>query len=171
MATRSSILAWRVPWTEEPGGLQSIGLQRVEHHWSDLACMHAHWLGRAILSPNGLHLFVFVSLENSFYKPSFTFYLLYAYLQKFFWGAAQSLFLIKMYWAKILSWLFLSLLSRTGLSKLSIKGQIKACANKGLFTKTSRRPDLPHGLWFADPCSRIYEPKFSSSWYIWNLVM
>ena len=31
MATRSSILAWRIPWTEEPGGLQSIGLQRVGH--------------------------------------------------------------------------------------------------------------------------------------------
>ena len=28
-ATRSSILAWRIPWTEEPGGLQSIGPQRV----------------------------------------------------------------------------------------------------------------------------------------------
>ena len=28
-ATHSSILAWRIPWTEEPGGLQSIGLQRV----------------------------------------------------------------------------------------------------------------------------------------------
>ena len=31
MATLSSILAWRIPWTEEPGGLQSMGLQRVEH--------------------------------------------------------------------------------------------------------------------------------------------
>ena len=31
MATDSSILAWRVPWTEEPGGLQSVGLQRVGH--------------------------------------------------------------------------------------------------------------------------------------------
>ena len=31
MATHSSILAWRVPWTEEPGGLQSIGLQRLIH--------------------------------------------------------------------------------------------------------------------------------------------
>ena len=29
MATHSSILAWRIPWTEEPGGLQSIGLQRA----------------------------------------------------------------------------------------------------------------------------------------------
>ena len=31
MATHSSIPAWRFPWTEEPGGLQSMGLQRVEH--------------------------------------------------------------------------------------------------------------------------------------------
>ena len=32
MATHSSILAWRIPWTVEPGGLQSIGLQRVGHN-------------------------------------------------------------------------------------------------------------------------------------------
>ena len=31
MATHSNILAWRIPWTEEPGGLQSMGLQRVRH--------------------------------------------------------------------------------------------------------------------------------------------
>ena len=31
MATHSSILAWRLPWTEEPAGLQSMGLQRVRH--------------------------------------------------------------------------------------------------------------------------------------------
>ena len=31
MATHSSILAWRSPWTEEPGGLQSMKLQRVRH--------------------------------------------------------------------------------------------------------------------------------------------
>ena len=33
MATHSSVLAWRIPWTEEPGGLQSMGLQRVGHDW------------------------------------------------------------------------------------------------------------------------------------------
>ena len=33
MATYSSILAWKIPWTEEPGGLQSMGLQRVRHDW------------------------------------------------------------------------------------------------------------------------------------------
>ena len=32
MATHSSILAWKIPWTEEPGGLQSMGLQRVRHN-------------------------------------------------------------------------------------------------------------------------------------------
>ena len=32
MATHSSILAWRIPWTEEPGGLQSTGLQKVGHN-------------------------------------------------------------------------------------------------------------------------------------------
>ena len=31
MATHSSVLAWRSPWTEEPGGLQSMGSQRVRH--------------------------------------------------------------------------------------------------------------------------------------------
>ena len=31
MTAHSSILAWRIPWTEEPGGLQSMGLQRVRH--------------------------------------------------------------------------------------------------------------------------------------------
>ena len=34
MATNSSILAWRIPWTEEPGGLQSMGSQRVGHDWA-----------------------------------------------------------------------------------------------------------------------------------------
>ena len=37
MTTHSSILAWRNPWTEEPGRLQSMGLQRAGHDQSDLA--------------------------------------------------------------------------------------------------------------------------------------
>ena len=36
MATHSSLLAWRIPWTEESGGLQTMGLQRAGHDWSDL---------------------------------------------------------------------------------------------------------------------------------------
>ena len=40
MATHSSILSWRISWTEGPGVLQSIRLKRVEHDWRDLACTH-----------------------------------------------------------------------------------------------------------------------------------
>ena len=40
MATHSSILAWRIPWTEEPDRLRSMGSQRVGHNQSDLACTH-----------------------------------------------------------------------------------------------------------------------------------
>ena len=36
MATHSSILAWRIPWTEEPGGLQSTGSQRVLHNFASI---------------------------------------------------------------------------------------------------------------------------------------
>ena len=38
MAIHSSILAWTIPWTEEPGGLQSIGSQTVEHDQNNLVC-------------------------------------------------------------------------------------------------------------------------------------
>ena len=52
MATHSSILAWRIPWAEESGGLQSIASYRVGHDWSDLVCMHTliflHFLVRIL---------------------------------------------------------------------------------------------------------------------------
>ena len=41
MARHSSLLAWEIPWTEEPGGLQSVMRQRVGHNW---AHMHTHSL-------------------------------------------------------------------------------------------------------------------------------
>ena len=41
MATHSSVLAWRIPGTEEPGGLPSMGLNRVGHDRSDLAAVAA----------------------------------------------------------------------------------------------------------------------------------
>ena len=42
MATHFSIPAWRIPWTEEPGGLQSVGSQRVRHDWAINAHTHTH---------------------------------------------------------------------------------------------------------------------------------
>ena len=48
MATHSSILAWRIPWTEEPGGLQSMGVARVGH---DLATKERERLRGSIYGP------------------------------------------------------------------------------------------------------------------------
>ena len=39
MATHSNILAWRIPWTKEPGRLQPMGSQRIRQDWRDLACV------------------------------------------------------------------------------------------------------------------------------------
>ena len=45
MAAHSSILAWRIPWTEEPGGLQSMGSQKVRHDWvTNTHKTHTHML-------------------------------------------------------------------------------------------------------------------------------
>ena len=49
MATHSSILAWRIPWAEEPGELQSMGLQRAGHDW---ATKHTIW-AVVVLAPRG----------------------------------------------------------------------------------------------------------------------
>ena len=43
MVTHFSILAWRIPWTEEPGGLQSMGSQRVRHDWVINIFTSHHW--------------------------------------------------------------------------------------------------------------------------------
>ena len=48
MATHSSILTWRIPGTEEPGGLPSMGSHRVGHDCSDLAAAAA-WLARTFI--------------------------------------------------------------------------------------------------------------------------
>ena len=54
MTTQSSILAWRIPWTEEPGSLQSMGSQRVRHNGAYTQA-HTHPLARQWL---GLHAFM-----------------------------------------------------------------------------------------------------------------
>ena len=45
MATHSSTLAWKIPWMEEPGGLQSVGSQRVRHDWATSLSVFTfmHW--------------------------------------------------------------------------------------------------------------------------------
>ena len=53
MATHSSILAWRIPWTEEPGGLRSIGSQRLKRFST-----HLRDKGDTPLSPSLIPLFL-----------------------------------------------------------------------------------------------------------------
>ena len=48
MATHSSTLAWKIPWTEGPGGLQSMGSLGVGHDWSDLAAAQETLLSTAV---------------------------------------------------------------------------------------------------------------------------
>ena len=68
MATHSSILAQRIPWTEEPWGLQSIASHRVGQDWSNLAGMHARYLDSwNIQPPSGQ---IRCSTLWSFHQPS-----------------------------------------------------------------------------------------------------
>ena len=67
MATHSSVLAWRIPRSEEPGGLPSMGLHRVRHDWRGLAAAGQLYFLQA-------HLLFFVHVVNlpiSFILPSY----------------------------------------------------------------------------------------------------
>ena len=59
MATHSNTLAWRIPGTEEPGGLPSMGSHRVRHDWSDLAA------AATFITWNWWHLLPFIPWNNS----------------------------------------------------------------------------------------------------------
>ena len=73
MATHSSVLAWRIPGTGEPGGLPSMGSHRIGHNWSDLAaaaaaifhCMYVPPLPYPFICQWTSRLLPYSSLENS----------------------------------------------------------------------------------------------------------
>ena len=71
-ATHSSILAWRIPWTEEPGRLQSTVSQRVGHDWSNLAwgqACHNRYI-KALKHPDASQKAVGVGMRNEhFFFP------------------------------------------------------------------------------------------------------
>ena len=61
MSIHSSIHAWRIPWTEEPGRLQSVGSQRVRRDWSNLA---------SLLADGPVQVYMFSSVESLSYLLS-----------------------------------------------------------------------------------------------------
>ena len=71
METHSDILAWRLPWTEEPGGLQSVGSQTVGHDWAT----EPDWTELAANQPQQYHLkkylliYLHCSKVNNFLRP------------------------------------------------------------------------------------------------------
>ena len=71
MATHSTTLAWKIPWTEEPGGLQSMGWQRVGHDWSNLSCMHACYkrLANMILKAEKAEIFRQKTWDSGVLRP------------------------------------------------------------------------------------------------------
>ena len=70
MAPHSSVLAWRIPGTAEPGGLPSMGSHRVRHDWRDLAAAAA-----AVSDILKLSWFLIRSWIHLFVKPHFSFWL------------------------------------------------------------------------------------------------
>ena len=55
VATHTSVLSWRIPWTEESGRLQAIELQRVRHNWSDLEHMNIVYYSAWAAMKKGYH--------------------------------------------------------------------------------------------------------------------
>ena len=78
LATHSSVLAWRIPATEEPGGLPSMGSHGVRHDWSDLAAAAANticiniYICISVEENNGYFIFLYI-----LYFPKFSWHKIY----------------------------------------------------------------------------------------------
>ena len=64
MATHSSVLAWRIPWTEEPGGLQPMGSQRVGAHSTRHGYVVGKWRSWDLNASSSALLFLFLTLKR-----------------------------------------------------------------------------------------------------------
>ena len=97
MATHYSILAWRIPWTEEPGGLPSMGLHRVGHDWSNLAAAAAAVCSKLMthLEIEIAHLFSsqiqINTIQRGNYLYNTLFYVFYCIKKYSVWIFAKSL--------------------------------------------------------------------------------
>ena len=72
MATHSSTLAWRIPWTEEPGRLQPMGSQRVRPNWSDWAQHHALTFGKPTFTfPEFSSVVMYLCTYGHLWRPDY----------------------------------------------------------------------------------------------------
>ena len=65
MAIHSSILAWRTPWTEEPGRLQSTGLQRIRHDRATFTFLFSKFLQNLLFEKFGISSWIIAHLEGN----------------------------------------------------------------------------------------------------------
>ena len=102
MSTHSSVLAWRIPWTEEPGGLQSLGLQRVQYDWATLS-----FISSGVISPlfPSRILDIYLPGGLSFGILSFCFFILFmGFLRQKYWSDCHSLLQSIMFCQNIALW-------------------------------------------------------------------
>ena len=97
LASHSSVLAWRIPGTAEPGGLPSMGSHRVGHDWSDLAAAAA-----IITTVHILFVLTFFSLWHSNYMPLTLLEIVLQLLNVIFWFSCLPFFLFAFHVANFL---------------------------------------------------------------------
>ena len=104
MATHSSVLAWRIPGTGEPGRLPSMGSHRVRHDWSDLAVAVAAqrftsliWRGKSCLLPTDTGCLSYPPLNQPLHYTSskISYYFLHLGLCDTSWGYGQIMLLVQ----------------------------------------------------------------------------
>jgi len=148
MATHSSVLAWRIPGTGEPGGLPSMGLHRVRHNWSDLvsarytapgkgngnplwySCLEnsmdtgawwatAHRVAKSCTRLNGEHTHTkYTTVVHTWPKVEYVYLYIYIYIYIYIFHTFQGLSCWKIITA--LLWKSLTLLSRVVSSLVSV---------------------------------------------------
>ena len=108
MATHSSVLAWRIPGTEEPGGLQSMGSHRVGHDWSNLAALiisfsnlytsrhYCNFFIQTMFVWIVQHFFFFYFYDCFCFLLKMAFRFLEVLREQIFWQCASSFFKLQM---------------------------------------------------------------------------